>query len=164
MDIAKLHFLDTFGLDSIKVTVYRSTNGYYRYLFGHILSIFQRNDYGKTIWVPKTCHGHQKMVIYPLNVEWVYIKLKVSWLRAFLWCMSQTSRDRDNSRRVRTREKNLGDVFLCPVRSLHPLESLEMVQSPRRSSALTWKLSSRLFSRPNWLPLDLRGCIATGVL
>ena len=46
--------------------------GYCRYLFGHILSIFQRNDYGKTIWVLKTCHGHQKMVIYPLNVEWVF--------------------------------------------------------------------------------------------
>ena len=65
-------FLDTFGLDSLKVTVYRSTNGYCRYLFGHILSIFQRNDYGKTFWVPKTCHGHQEMVIYPLNVEWVF--------------------------------------------------------------------------------------------
>ena len=69
MDIAKLHFLDTFGLDSLKVTVYRSTKGYCRYLFGHILSIFQRNDYGKTIWVLKTCHGHQKMVIYPL-ITW----------------------------------------------------------------------------------------------
>ena len=40
----------------------------------------------------------------------VYIKLKDSWLRAFLWCMSQTSRDRVNSRRVRTHEKNSGDA------------------------------------------------------
>ena len=39
-----------------------------------------------------------------------YIKLKVSWLLAFLWCTSQTSRDRDNSRRVRTQEKNLGET------------------------------------------------------
>ena len=93
MDIAKLHFLDTFGLDSLKVTVYRSTNGYCRYLFGHILSIFQRNDYGKTIWVPKTCHGHQKMVIYPLNVEWVkapFIQISSiasfkTFLIAWLW-------------------------------------------------------------------------------
>ena len=57
--------------------------------------------------------------------------------------------------------------FLCPIRSRHLLESLEMVQWEwvlRGSSALTWKLSSRLFSRPNWLPLGLRGCIATGVL
>ena len=44
-------------------------------------------------------------------LKWrVYIKLKVSWLRAFLWCMSQTSRDRDNSRRVRTHEKNSGET------------------------------------------------------
>ena len=27
-----------------------------------------------------------------------------------VWCMSQTSRDRNNSRRVRTREKNLGET------------------------------------------------------
>ena len=44
-------------------------------------------------------------------LKWrVYIKLKVSWLRAFLWCMSQTSRDRVNSRHVRTHEKNSGDA------------------------------------------------------
>ena len=44
-------------------------------------------------------------------LKWrVYIKLKVSWLRAFLWCMSQTSRDRVNSRRVRTHKKNSGDA------------------------------------------------------
>ena len=52
--------------------------------------------------------------------------------------------------------------FLCPVRSRHRLELLEMVRwesVPRGSSALTWKLSSRLFSRPDWLPLGLRGCI-----
>ena len=50
--------------------------------------------------------------------------------------------------------------FLCPIRSRHRLELLEMVRwesVPRGSSALTWKLSSRLFSRPDWLPLGLRG-------
>ena len=42
-------------------------------------------------------------------LKWrVYIKLKVSWLRTFLCCKSQTSRDRVNSRRVRTHEKNSG--------------------------------------------------------
>ena len=45
-------------------------------------------------------------------IRWgFYIKLKVFRLRAFLWRMSQTSRDRDNSCRVRTHEKNSGDVF-----------------------------------------------------
>ena len=45
--------------------------------------------------------------------------------------------------------------FLCPIRSRHPLEFLEIVRwesVPRGSSARTWKLSSRLFSRPDWLP------------
>ena len=40
----------------------------------------------------------------------VYIKLKVSWRRAFPSCMTQTGRDRVNSRRVRTHEKNSGDA------------------------------------------------------
>ena len=44
-------------------------------------------------------------------LKWkVYIKLKVSWLRAFLWSVSQTSRDRVNSRHVRTHKKNSGDA------------------------------------------------------
>ena len=44
-------------------------------------------------------------------LKWrVYIKLKVSWLCAFLRCMSQTSRDWVNSGRVRTHEKNSGDA------------------------------------------------------
>ena len=30
---------------------------------------------------------------------------------------------------------------------------------PRGSFSRTWKLSSRLFSRPDWLPLGLRGCL-----
>ena len=50
--------------------------------------------------------------------------------------------------------------FLCPIRSRHPLEFLEIVRwesVPRGSSAFTWKLSSRFFSRPDWLPLGLRG-------
>ena len=50
--------------------------------------------------------------------------------------------------------------FLCPIRSRHPLEFLEMVRSesvPRGSSAFTWKLSSRIFSRPDLMPLGLRG-------
>ena len=50
--------------------------------------------------------------------------------------------------------------FLCPIRGRHPLEFSEMVRwesVPRGSSALTWKLSSRLFSLRDWLPLDLQG-------
>ena len=50
--------------------------------------------------------------------------------------------------------------FLCPIRSRHPLEFLEIVRwesVPRGSFARTSKLSSRPFSRPDWLPLGLRG-------
>ena len=50
--------------------------------------------------------------------------------------------------------------FLYPIRSRHPLEFVEMVRwesVPRGSSALTWKLLSRLFSRADWLPQGLRG-------
>ena len=97
------------------------------------------------------------------------MKLKVSWLPAFLWCMSQTRRDWNNSRRVRTHERNSDWIghnntkhFLCPIRSRHPLEFLEIARwesVPRGSFARTWKLSSCPFSRPDWLPLGLRGCI-----
>ena len=81
---------------------------------------------------------------------------------------------RDNNRRVRTHEKNSGDAvrrldtilntkhFLCPIRSQRSLDRLEMVRwesVPRGFSARAWKRSSRLFSRPYWLPLGLRGWI-----
>ena len=54
--------------------------------------------------------------------------------------------------------------FLCPIRSRHPLEFLELVSwesVPRGSFTCTWKLSSRPFSQPDWLPLGLRGCWIT---
>ena len=92
-------------------------------------------------------------------------------VHAFLWCMSQTSRDRDNGLRVRTHKKNSGEtvrrlgtiiqsIFLCPIRSQHLLRFLEIVrwESVPRGFFRTWKLSSRLFSRPDWLPLGLREC------
>ena len=67
-----------------------------------------------------------------------YIKLKVSWLRAFLWCMSQTSRDRDNSRRVRTHEKNSGQT----VRRLGTIiQSIFCAQSGAGIRLNFWKWS-----------------------
>ena len=57
--------------------------------------------------------------------------------------------------------------FLCPIRSRHLLEFLEIVRwesVPRGSSTLTWKLSSHFFSRPNWLPLGLKGWLITYLL
>ena len=70
-------------------------------------------------------------------LKWrVYIKLKVSWLRAFLWCMSQTSRDRKNNRRVRTHEKNLGET----VRRLGTIiQSIFCAQSGAAIRLNVWK-------------------------
>ena len=51
---------------------------------------------------------------------------------------------------------------MCPTRSRHLLAFLEIVlweSVPRGSFARTWKLSSRLFSWPYWLPLGLRGWV-----
>ena len=61
-----------------------------------------------------------------------YIKLKVSWLLAFLWCMSQTSRDRNNSRRVRTHEKNSGET----VRRLGTI--IQSIFVPNQEPASAW--------------------------
>ena len=57
-------------------------------------------------------------------------------------------------------EYNNTKHFLCPFRSRYPLEFLEIVgweSVPRDSFAPTWKRSFHLFSRPDWLPLGLRG-------
>ena len=45
--------------------------------------------------------------------------------------------------------------FLCPIRSQYSFDRLEMVRwesIPRGFSACAWKLSSLLFSRPDWPP------------
>ena len=67
-----------------------------------------------------------------------YIKLKVSLLRVFLWCMSQTSRVRVNSRHVRTRKKNSGDA----VRRLGTIiQSIFCAQSGANIRLTVWKWS-----------------------
>ena len=57
--------------------------------------------------------------------------------------------------------------FLCPIRSQHSLDHLEMVRwesVPRGSSARAWKLSLRLVSQPDWLPLGLWGWLLISLL
>ena len=67
------------------------------------------------------------------SLKWgVYIKLKVFWLRAFLWCMSQTSRDRCNNHRVRTHRKNSGDS----VRWLGKI--IKSIFVPNQETAFAW--------------------------
>ena len=67
-----------------------------------------------------------------------YIKLKDSRQRAFLWCMSQTSRDRIYSPRLRTHEKNSGDA----VRRLGKIiQSIFCAQSGASIRLTVWKWS-----------------------
>ena len=72
-------------------------------------------------------------------LKWrAYIKLKVSWLRTFLWCMNQTSRDRVNSRNVRTHEKNSEDA----VRRLGTIiQRIFCAQSGASIRLTVWKWS-----------------------
>ena len=75
-------------------------------------------------------------------LKWsVYIKLKVSWLRAFLWCMSQTSRDLVNSRRLRTHEKNSWDAVRRP-RTI--IQRIFCAQSGASIRLTVWKWSAKM--------------------
>ena len=72
-------------------------------------------------------------------LKWrVYIKLKVSWLRVILWCMSQTSCDRVNSGHVRTHEKNSGETvhWLGTI-----IQSIFRAQSGASIRLTVWKWS-----------------------
>ena len=72
-------------------------------------------------------------------LKWrVCIKLKVSWLPAFLWCMSQKSHDQVSSRRVQTDEKNWGDA----VHRLGTIiQSIFCAQSGASTRLTIWKWS-----------------------
>ena len=84
-------------------------------------------------------------------LKWrVYIKLKVSWLRAFLWCKSQTSRDPVTSRPVRSNEKNSGDA----VRLLGTIiQSIFCAQSGANIRLTVWKWSGESRSPGAFLPV-----------
>ena len=90
---------------------------------------------------------------------------KISHLSARL--MARTRADEELRRNCSPIGHNNTKHFLCPIRSRHPLEFLEIVRLesvPRGSFARNWKLSSRLFSRPDWLPLGLRGCSSRSLI
>ena len=73
--------------------------------------------------------------------------------------------------RVRTHDKNSGETVRrlgTIIQSIFvpnqepafawPLEMVRWESVPKVSSARAWKLSSGLFSWPDWLPLGVRGC------
>ena len=83
-------------------------------------------------------------------LKWVaYIKLKVSWRHAFLWCMSQTSRHQDNSRSVQTHKKNSGDT-VCEFNSI--IQSIFCAQSGGSIRLTIWKWGSGELGYPGNLP------------
>ena len=79
--------------------------------------------------------------IFVISIESRFLTARIS--------LVQTSRDRDNKRRVRAHEKNSGDTvrrlgaitqsfFLCPIKSQHLLDRLLIVRQesvPRGFSA-----------------------------
>ena len=84
---------------------------------------------------------------------------KISHLSARL--MARTTADKELRRNCSPIGHNNTKHFLCPIRNQHSLDRLETVRwesVPRCFSTCAWKLSSRLFSRPDWPPLGLRGC------
>ena len=85
------------------------------------------------------------------------------WSRQYPPCTNSRKELRRNCSPI---GHNNTKLFLCPIRSRHLLEFLEIVRwesVPRGSFARTWKLSSGLFSLPDWLPLSLRGWLFTSV-
>ena len=84
-------------------------DGYYlatvaRFVRGILNSLIFTKTWSVQAWIPVVSSSlYFRKSVFSFRIDsilkWrVYIKLKVCWLRAFLWCMSQTSRDRVNSR------------------------------------------------------------------
>ena len=76
----------------------------------------------------------------------IYINLKDnSRLHAFLWCVSQASRDLVNSRRVQTHEKNSEDA-VCRLGTI--IQSIFCAQSGASIPLTIWKWSGE-----SWYPV-----------
>ena len=111
---------------------------------GMLNSLIFTKTWSMQAWMPVvslSLYFRKSVFSFRVNsiLKWrIYIKLKVSWLRAFLWCMSQTSRDRVNSRHVRTHKKNSGDA----VRRLGSIiQSIFCAQSGASIRLTVWKWS-----------------------
>ena len=139
---------------------------------GTLNSLIFTKAWSKQAWIPFVSSSlYFWKSVFSFRVD-SNLKWTVSWLRAFLWCISQTSRDQVNSRRVRAHEKNSGGA----VRRLGTIiQSIFCAQSGASIRLTVWKwpgesrysgvfppelekLSSLLFSRPDWPPFGLRGC------
>ena len=124
--------------------------------------IFSTKAWSMQAWIPvvnSSLYFWKSVFSFRVDsiLKWrVYIKLKVSWLRAFLRSMSQTSRDRVNSRRVHTHEKNSGDAF-PPIGSI--IQSSFCAQAGASIRLIVWKWSGAGESRyPGAFPPVLENC------
>ena len=143
------------------------TSYYLRYIEIHQKqNILGANSIATADSIPNVFSTHQKFLRFWLG-KW---KITVSLARTSL--VNEPGKCGETIAIVyeltkRTQEELFADLaqqykaFLCPIRSRHPPEFLEIVRwesLPRGSFAGSWKLSSRLFPRPKWRPLGLRGC------
>ena len=109
---------------------------------GFLNSLIFTKTWSMQAWIPvvsSSLYFRKSVLSFRIDsiLKWrVYIKLKVSWLRAFLRCMSQTSCDRVNSRLVRTRKKNLGETVLGTI-----IQSIFCAQSEASIRLTVWKWS-----------------------
>ena len=107
-------------------------------------SVIYTKAWSRQVWIPvvsSSLYFWKRICSFRVDniLKWrVYIKLKVSWLRAILWCMSQTSCDQVNSGHVRTHAKNSGDA----VRRLGTIiQSIFCAQSGASIRLTVWKWS-----------------------
>ena len=80
--------------------------------------------------------------------------------RCLLFSKTNSIEARKSGKTVRRLGTIIQSIFCAQSGAGNPLEFLEIVRwesVPRGSFARPWKLSSHPFSRPNWLPLGLRG-------
>ena len=111
---------------------------------GILNSLIFTKTWSMQAWIPVVSWGlYFRKSVFSFRVDsilkWrVDIKLKVSWLRGFLWCMSQTGRDGVNSRHVGTHKKNSGET----VRRLGTIiQSIFCAQSGASIRLTVWKCS-----------------------
>ena len=107
-------------------------------------SVIYMKAWSRQVWIPvvsSSLYFWKRICSFRVDsiLKWrVYIKLKVSWLRAILCCMSQTSCDRVNSGHVRTHEKNSGDA-VCWSGTI--IQSVFCAQSGASICLTIWKWS-----------------------
>ena len=116
-----------------------------------IIIMLMMKWWSDSIW-PKHSNHHYQVATSILFPRKIICAILFSWKELRICCSSIGHNNTKHS--------------LCLIRNQHSLDHLEMVRwesVPRGSSGHAWKLSSRVLTRPDWLPLGLRGWLLTRV-